>query len=93
MRGPNAAAHFGLLEQQRPEIERELSDDLEWRPSREKTEQHVRLCRNDEDSMQRENWPNQLTWMVSSLENFDKTFRQRLKSLDASDWQPDGTDE
>ena len=87
MKGPNAAAHFGLLEQQREEIEGELGDDLEWRPSREKAEQHVRLCRNDADSMQREDWPNQLTWMVSTLEDFHKTFSPRLKSLDASAWR------
>ena len=95
MKGPNAAAHFGLLEQQREEIEGELGDDLEWRSSREKTEQHVRLCRRDADSTQREDWPNQLPWMVSTLEDFHKTLSPRLKSLDASDWRAvnDGTDD
>ena len=39
--------------------------------------------------MQQEDWPNQLDWMVSTLEGFDKTFRPRLKSLNASDWHPD----
>ena len=86
MQGPNATAHYALLERQREEIDRELSEDLEWRPSSKK-EQHVRLRRTDADSTQRENWPDQLTWMVSTLEAFDKTFRQRLKALDASDWQ------
>ena len=87
MKGRNAAAHFGLLEQQREEIGGELGDDLEWRPSREKMEQHVRRCRKDANPIQREDWPNQLTWMVSTLEDFHKTFRPRLKSLDASDWR------
>ena len=36
-----------------------------------------------------EDWPNQLEWMVLPLEGFNKTFRSRLKSLDASDWHPD----
>ncbi len=86
MQGPNAAAHYALLERQREEIDRDLGEDLEWRPSSKK-EQHVRLRRTNADSTQRENWPDQLTWMVSTLETFDKTFRQRLKSLDASEWQ------
>lgn len=86
MQGPNAVAHYALLEQQREEIDRELGKDLEWRPSPKK-EQHVRLRRTDADSTKRENWPDQLIWMVSTLEAFDKAFRQRLKSLDASDWR------
>ena len=85
MQGPNAAAHYALLERQREEIDRDLGEDLEWRPR--KKEQHVSLRRTNADSTQRENWPDQLTWMVSTLETFDKTFRQRLKTLDASDWQ------
>ncbi len=87
MTGPNAKAHFRLLERQREEIEEELGD-LEWRALPGK-EQHIRLRRKNADPMQQEDWPNQLDWMVSALERFDKTFRSRLKSLDASDWHPD----
>lgn len=83
---PNAAAHYALLERQREEINRDFGEDLEWRPSSKKKEQ-LRLRRTNADSTQRENWPDQITWMVSTLETFDRTFRQRLKSLDASDWQ------
>lgn len=88
MQGPNATAHFGLLERQREEIGRELPD-IEWRPSREKTEQHVRLCRNNADSTRQDDWPNQIDWMVSTLEDFGRVFRPRVKFLDASDWRPD----
>ena len=87
MTGPNAKAHFRLLERQREEIEEELGD-LEWRALPGK-EQHIRLRRKNADPMQQEDWPNQLDWMVSTLESFDKTFRSRLKPLDASDWHPD----
>ena len=88
MTGPNATAHFRLLEQQSEEIEDELGE-LEWRALPDKKSSSIRLCRNDADPMQQENWPSQLDWMVSTLEGFDKTFRPRVKSLDASDWQPD----
>ena len=34
-----------------------------------------------------EDWPNELDWMVSTLDSFDKTFRPRLKSLDVEEVQ------
>ena len=88
MWGPKAKARFRLLERQREVVEKELGD-LEWRALTGK-EQHIRLRRKNVDPMQQGDWPNQLDWMVSTLESFDKTFRPRLKSLDASDWHPDG---
>ena len=94
MTGPDATAHFRLLEQQREEIEGELGE-LEWRALPDKKSSSIRLCRNDADPMQQEDWPSQLDWMVSALEGFDKTLRPRLKSLDASDWRAvtDGTED
>ena len=37
--------------------------------------------------MQQEDWPNQLDWMVSTLEDFAKTFRPPLKSLNVAEIQ------
>ena len=37
--------------------------------------------------MQQADWPNQLDWMVSTLEGFDKTCRPPLKSLDVAEMQ------
>ena len=84
--GPDAPAHFGLLQQQREEIEEELGR-LDWEavPGRES---HLVVLRKHADPMQQEDWPNQIDWMVSTLEGFHKTFRPRVKSLNASDWQP-----
>ena len=87
MWGPKAKARFQLLKRQREEIEKELGD-LEWRALPGK-EQHIRLRRKNADPTQQEDWPKHLDWMVSTLEGFDRTFRRRLKSLDASDWHPD----
>ena len=94
MVGPNATAHFQLLEQQRKEIEGELGE-LEWRALPGKKSSTIRLRRQSSDPTQQEDWSNQIDWLVSTLEKFNKTFRPRLKSLDASDWRPedDGTDE
>ena len=94
MTGQDATAHFQLLVQQRDEIERELGK-LEWRALPDKKSSGIRLRQKNADPMQQEDWPNQLDWMVSTLEGFDRAFRPRVKSLDASDWRPDddGTDD
>ena len=89
MRGPDAMAHYTLLERQRVEIERDLGT-LEWRALPDKKSSSIRLRRKDTDPLQETDWPTQLDWMASTLERFDKTFRPRVKSLDASEWHPDG---
>ena len=94
MTGPNATPHYRLLERQRKEIEDELGD-LEWRELQGKKSSQIRLRRTNTDPMNQEDWPNQLDWMVSTLEAFDNTFRPRIEALKASDWHPDdnGTDD
>ena len=82
-------AHYTLLEQQRAEIERDLGV-LEWRALPDRKSSSIRLCRKDTDPLQEKDWPTQLDWMASTLERFDKTFRPRVKSLDASEWRPSG---
>ena len=87
---PHAAAHFELLQQQRGEIEQELGK-LEWRPPvpNKRKEPLIQLLDTNADPMREEDRPNQIDWMVSTLEDFNNTFRPRLKSLNASDWRPD----
>ena len=78
MTGSNATAHYRLLERQREQIKDELGD-LEWRALQGKKSSQIRLRRTNTDPMNQEDWPNQLDWMVSTLEAFDKTFRPRIK--------------
>ena len=87
--GPDAKAHYTLLERQRAEIERDLGT-LEWRELPEKKSSSIRLRREDTNPRQEKDWPTQLDWMASTLERFDKTFRTRVKSLDASELRSDG---
>ena len=83
---PQRLAFFGLLERQREEIEQTLGD-LEWCRLPAKKESYIRL-RKPADPADDEDRSNQINWMVSTLEAFDRTFRSRLKSLNASDWKP-----
>ena len=84
---PDAKAHFGLLAQQRKEIEQQLGT-LEWRKLPKRKHSEIRL-RRAADPMQEVDWPNQISWMAEKLEAFDKTFRPLVKSLDASVWSPE----
>ncbi len=88
MSGSDAMAHYTLLERQRAEIEHDLGA-LEWRALPDKKSSSIRLRRMDTDPLQEKDRPAQLDWMASTLERFDKTFRPRVKSLDASEWRPD----
>ena len=86
LKPPDAKAHFGLLAQQRKQIEQQLGT-LEWRKL-PKRHSEIRL-RRAADPVQDVDWPNQISWMAEELEAFDKTFRPLVKSLDASVWSPE----
>lgn len=81
---PEAEAHFGLLMQQRDEIERDLGK-LEWRTLQKS--RMIRLGRSADPTRQAD-WPDQIDWMAENLEAFNRTFRPLVKSLDASEWRP-----
>ena len=89
MSGSDASAHYALLESQRAEIESDLGA-LEWRALPNKKSSSIRLRLKDTDPLQEKDRLTQLDWMASTLERFDKTFRPRVKSLDASDLRSDG---
>ena len=95
MAGLDATAHFNLLHLRRKEVESEFGEPLEWRPLPDRKSSSVRLYRKDTDPTRENEWPKQHAWMVSTLKRFHKTFRPRVKDLDASDWPPDddGRDE
>lgn len=81
---PHAKAHFAMLAQEREQIEQQLGE-LEWRELPDRKASTIRLRRNS-DPMKKEDWPNQIKWMVGTLEAFNRTFRPLVKSLDASEW-------
>ena len=82
--GPNAEAHFHLLNEQRENLESEFGVPLEW----SEKERWVYLLKQDTDPTDETDWPNQHEWLASKLELFDKVFRPRIKVLNAADWEP-----
>ena len=84
---PKALYH--LLKEQRPEIETECEEELEWQEMPGKKGSRVVSYWQDADPATETKWPQQHRWIVEKLEKLDRVLRPRIKLLDASDWNPD----
>jgi hypothetical protein len=54
-----------------------------------KKQSRIVLTKNDADPANRNDWPNQHEWIANYLEAFHRVFSNRVKNLNADDWQPD----
>lgn len=88
MTGLEAKPHFHLLLREREEIEEEFGEPLEWLELPERKESRVMLHDLEADPNDRNDWPAQHAWITEKLEKFDSVFRQRIKQLDASAFDP-----
>lgn len=88
LKGPHSKTHFALLEKEKEAIEGEIGAALEWAemPDQEVSRINLRL---DADPTDESQWTTQLKWTAETLEKFDSAFRERVRSLNAADWQPD----
>ncbi|MCY3690934.1 MAG: DUF4268 domain-containing protein [Chloroflexota bacterium] len=88
LKGRHSKAHFALLEKDKEAIEREIGTALEWDelPDQELSRINLRRSADPTDESQ---WPTLLEWTAETLEKFDGAFRERVRRLDAADWQPD----
>ena len=80
---PHATIYFQLLRQQRDEIDPNFNGQLEWR----ETSNRVVLCQNNVDPMDETQWEEQHNWFALNLEKFYEVFRQRIRDLNADDWE------
>lgn len=88
--GPDAKAHFGLIEERyRDEVEARLSGlgTLEWRLLPKGKESQIRVWRKTTPSNPA-TWPELDAWMASVLEAMEGLFRPIVKTLDATEFQP-----
>ena len=89
--GLDAKAHFELLRQQRVNIEKEIGEELSWEKKPSKKESCVGLHDTTRNCQDREQWPEQQSFLLDVLERFYRAFAERIKKLDAGDYQPDST--
>ncbi len=81
-----AKPFFYLLREQRTEIEEALGVSLDWEELPNRKGSRIVVYRENTDPKAENDWPVQHAWIADMLEHFDKTFRPRIKELDASDW-------
>lgn len=87
--GEDSQTHFKLLEQDKDEIEREISSDLDWTERPAGKQSVISIIKSSVDPADESDRVNQMEWLSDMLGRFDSTFRPRVKELDASDWVPD----
>ena len=89
IRGDDAKAHYYLLFDQKEEIEASIESTLVWMELPDKKASRIVLFNDGCDLKDEGDWPRQHKWFIASLEKFDNTFRNRVKSLNARDWNDD----
>ena len=70
------------------EIEAELGFDLTWEEKSENKWSNIGV-RIDTDTRNPEQWPQIHEWMLDKLETIRRVFRDRVKDLDDTKWEPD----
>ena len=98
MSGPNATAHFNLLDEDQEEIAADIGglredEQLVWAELPEQESSWIALRRNNTDPTDEADWPNQHAWLAEKLELFDRVFRHRVQALNAEDWPSEDEDD
>ncbi len=87
--GSDAKAFFGLLRQQKDEIERDFGDTLDWQELPEKQDCRIAHERREVDPFDESDWPRQHEWLADRLITMHGVFSDRIRDLDADDWRSD----
>ncbi len=84
MHGPNRAAFFKELLEQRAAIESEIGQPLLWLEMLDKSESHIKLTLENVDVADRNQWAQHIEWMAQTLEKFHQAFSKRVRNLGSS---------
>ncbi len=84
----DAKPYFHLLKEEREEIESEIGVSLEWDDLTADNEYSIYRAFPDADPADRERWTEYYQWLCAYLEQFHEVFSDRIKHLNANDYQP-----
>ncbi len=87
--GDAAKANFHSLRVHAADIEQELGHPLEWEELPTRRDSRVAVYLNDLDLTVETDWPRQHEWLATKLNGMHRALAQRVKTLDANEWQPD----
>lgn len=93
IKGDNAKAFFHLLEDQKHDIERELDCPLEWEELPARQDSRIAVYLINADPEDEKDWPRQHEWLAAKLNDLHRAFTNRVRLLDADEWQPDQEDD
>ena len=86
--GDEAKQHYGLLFQDREEIEEQAGEKFEWRELPDNKESQINL-QAKRNPAARDTWPEQHQWLLKNLNLFHDHFSERIKNLSADDFIPE----
>lgn len=84
----NAKAYFNILDRDRAVINAALGFEPDWQEKPDYKESLI-LRRQDWDLKDRARWPKLFAWKLETMTLFNRVFRPRISTLDASDWDPE----
>lgn len=87
--GADAKAYFKLLRRDRQAIEQSLGFSLDWRELPHRRDCRIFRVWGGVDPFDEKRWPEYRQWMISTMEAFYNTFRERIRRLNAADYDPD----
>lgn len=79
--GANATWFFGLLEQQRYEIDQELGPPLTWAEQPYGIESRIFSCLENADPRNKSDWPRQHEWLADRLNRMHEVFAPRVNDF------------
>ncbi len=80
--GDEADERYGLMQQQRQEIEATVGYPLEWRAATDGRDHSIGITAKGADIANRADWARQHQWLAECLEQLYRTFGGRLRALD-----------
>lgn len=91
--GVHAKAHYHLLLQQKEAIEAAVEAPLDWEELPERRDSRIFCYLNGVDPEDEADWPRQHTWLAQRLNALHHALSQRVKALNADEWQPGAADD
>jgi hypothetical protein len=88
-----AKAYFYLLQEQKDAIEAELGYPIVWEELPARRDSRISIVFENVDPEDQLDWPRQHEWLAKHLNDFHRVFVNRVRLLNADDWNPVEQDE
>jgi len=85
--GDQAKAFFKLLQEQKQAIEADLGYALKWEELPARRDSRISIYMTNVDPEDENDWLKQHEWLAAKVNDFHKVFLNRVRDLDADDWQ------